>query len=90
MIYLTNGVDYCKFERRPKEQKYRSDWPKYCIRINEMLIKEVDKKEFGNYALLEMVFDKFIRYNYKSFWRNPIYWLFGRRKTYSWDKIRHV
>lgn len=88
MIKLSNTIDDCEFCKKPKGDKYLH-FPDYCIRINRMLVMEIPKEDYGNYELLNKVFEKFIKYNYRPFWSDPIGHIFGRRKCYDWGKLNH-
>ncbi len=99
MIRITNGIDECGYSTynpammRLGSQAASEERP--CIRINGMMIFDVDLEglEKMNYnekaKLLENVFSKFCRYNYPTFWRNPLRHIFGIKKCYDWQKFRY-
>lgn len=61
-----------------------------CILINGQFVKYIKPSTVENYGYLEYVFSKWLVYNYPSFWRNPIAYIFGNKKTYDWEKINGV
>ncbi len=71
MILLTNTIDICTFEERNGRN---------FICVNGYAIACTSKYDP---IIMSREFDRWMKYNYPSFWRNPIRYLFGGRKIYK-------
>jgi hypothetical protein len=59
-----------------------------CIQINGHMVLRVDERRFGDQAFLEFTFKKWVAYNYPSFWKSPVRYLFGGKMEYNYNKFK--
>lgn len=79
MITLTNQIANCQYTETNDGRCF--------IEINGQFFLWVGIGTTEDYSFLERMFNKWVGYNYPSFWKNPIRYLFGGELCYDCAKI---